>query len=342
MTEKRIPSGEEAVEDFFRRSRSEWAEMGGHPAVKDLEARVGRMIVTESAPEYETDPESILLDVASQDGRQLLTQFAARHAKYGTVPFDLAGDFLRLYAGGVTIWSGFPGSGKTTLLRQLVCHLLWKGSSVFLASLEEDPRDVLVRIGATAAGAEMPNAHQMQWFIDAYAERFRLWGVIGIAKHLQLLAVIRKLAEQKIRHAVIDSLMCLDVQNDDFEAQRKFANLLAATARTSNVHIHLVAHPRKLISADQEPDINDVAGARELGGIADNVIFVRRAPKTEVADPTAQYTPMSIVIRKQRHGTGYLGAVTGWYHRPMKQFHVEQFPPGPTRYLPEDAYRAFR
>lgn len=327
----------EANEDFFRRSKGDWAQMGGHPSLKALGNRVGPMLVTHYAPEYEAPPESVLFDLTKLDGKAVLEEYAQRQSRYGTAPFDPAGERLRLFPGGVTIWSGFPGAGKTTLLRQLVCHLLSRKSSVFLASLEEDPRDVLVRLAATAAGTDAPTAHQMQWFIDAYAERFRLWGMIGMAEHKQLLAVIRKLATENIRHMVIDSLMCMDIQNDDFEAQRRFANLLSATARAANVHIHLVAHPRKVVSSDQEPDINDVAGARELGGVADNVIFVRRA-RTETADPTAPSTPMVVVIRKQRHGSGMLGDIPGWYHRAMKQFHVDQFPIRATRYLPEDAY----
>jgi len=130
--------------------------------------------------------------------------------------------------------------------------------------------------------------------------------------------------------------MCMDIANDDFEAQRKFANLTAATARAANLHIHLVAHPRKLISADQEPDLNDVAGARELGGVADNVIFVKRAKAEGPLNPSV--TGMVVAVKKQRHGSGELGNIAGWYHRPFKQFHLEQFPQGPARYLPEDAY----
>jgi twinkle protein len=299
--------------------------------------RIGEMLVTQTAPEFDVEPENVLIDITPLDGKELLAKFRARAAKFGTTPFDPAGDLMRLYPGGVTIWSGFPGAGKTTLLRQLVCHILHRGSSVFLASLEEDPTDVLVRLAATASGSPEPTAHQMQWFIDAYAKRFRLWGVIGIARHIKILAVIRKLAEEGIRHAVIDSLMCLDVANDDFESQRRFANLLAATARAANVHIHLVAHPRKLISSTQEPDLNDVAGARELGGMADNVVFVRRGDDKDYGQ-NAQTTPMVIAVKKQRHHTGYLGNVGGWYQRDLKQFSRDQFPRGPTRYLPDDAF----
>lgn len=307
---------------------------------QELHGRVGSMLVTGAESEYEEDPAEVLIDVAKLDGRELLQDYERRRSVFGTAPFDPEGDLFRLYPGGVTIWSGFPGAGKTTLLRQLVCHCLNRGSSVFLATFEEDPREVLVNLAAVAAGKQMPNVHQLQWFIDAYGTQFRLWGVIGLAQHRKLLAVIRKLAKEGVRHAIIDSLMCLDIENDDFEAQRRFANLLAATARAANIHIHLVAHPRKLVSANQEPDINDVAGAREIGGIADNVVFVRRS-ETETVDPTASSTPMCIAIRKQRHWRGSIGNIAGWFHRDWKQFHPDQFPQGAFRYLPPDAYEPY-
>jgi len=299
-------------------------------------AKIGEMLLLDTDLPKD-DPSRILADVQALDGKQLVAAYVKRHSKFGTVPFDPTGDRLRLYPGGLTIWSGFPGSGKTTILRQLICHVLARGSSAFLASLEEDPENVLVNLAAVAAGCEMPTAHQMQWFIDSYGMRFRLWGKIGIAQSEELLCAIRGLAAVGIKHAVIDSLMCLDVANDDFEAQRRFANRVAAVARAGRIHIHLVAHPRKLVSADQELDINDVAGARELGGIADNVVFIRRS-KEEGHGPVLDATPMLISVRKQRHGTGALGNITGWYHRHLRQFHVEQFPHGAIRYLPEDAY----
>lgn len=298
--------------------------------------RAGEMLVSGADPRYDVDP-SCVISMGNIDGKGLLQRFSENFANFDTTPFDPEGRRLRLYPGGVTVWSGFPGAGKTTLLRQLACHLLKQNRGVFFASLEEDPEHLLVRLAAIASGAEMPSAHQMQWFIDAYAETLRVWGVIGIAEHRKLLAAIRKLAEAGIRHAVLDSLMCMDIDNGDFEAQRQFANLLAATARTSKVHIHLVAHPRKLVKSDAEPDINDVAGAREIGGIADNVLFVRRSAD-EGKTPYMVTTPMCISIRKQRHGQGSLGDVTGYFHRKFRQFHTEQGQERPTRYLPSDAY----
>ncbi len=296
--------------------------------------KIGRMVVTEAVAS-DAYFQRVCTDIQTWDAKELAEKCLARRAQYGTTPFDPEGAVVRLYGGGLTVWSGYPGAGKTTLLRQLVCHCLARGSSVFLASLEEDPADLLFRLAGTAAGREEPTPHQFQWLIDAYGPRLRVWGRAGTAASDEMLYAVGACGKLGSRHAVIDSLMCLDVANDDLEAQRQFTRKLAAVARVARVHVHLVAHPRKLISADQELDINDVAGAREIAGLADNVIFVRRAKQETIQ---AERSPMIISVRKQRHFNGWIGDIPGWFQRDMRQFHLSQFPEGPTKYLPEDAY----
>lgn len=294
--------------------------------------QIGRMVVTEAVASDE-NYQRVCTDIMHWDGKKLAEEMIARRAKFGTTPFDPEGNLVRLFPGGSTVWSGYPGAGKTTLLRQLVCHCLHRGSAVFLASLEEDPASVITELAATAAGTTNPTAHQVQWFIDAYGERLRLWGRPGMSSAEEMLASVAACGKLGSKHAIVDSLMCLDVANDDLEGQRQFMRKLAAVARVVRIHVHLVAHPRKQVSAEQELDINDVAGAREIAGLADNVIFVRRARKERIAGPSE----MLISIRKQRHGTGYVGDIQGYFHREMRQFHLSEFA-NITRYLPEDAY----
>lgn len=301
------------------------------------------MLVTKSTKTYSEPPKRVLLDLEAMSTKALLDRQTSRGTHFATTPFDVEGRMLRLYPGGVTIWSGFPGSGKTTLLRQFVCQLLQSGESVFLATLEENPMDTLLGLAATSEGKPDATADGIDWFKDSYSNRFVLWGEIGVANNADLLSTIRELSEVGLKHAVIDSLMCLDVANDDFEKQRQFANLVAATARACNVHIHLVAHPRKPMTANQEPDLNDVAGARELGGVADNVLFVRRsANATRDMGPDSVATPMNISIRKQRHFNGTHGDVSGWYRRDFRQFTKDQFAEKPISYLPDEAIKYLR
>jgi twinkle protein len=295
--------------------------------------------VTTDSPEFlerTLEPERKLVDLGSQNVRQIHDAWLRKQRDFSTTPFDPEGAHLKLFPGGVTIWSGFPGAGKTSLLRQLVCHQLNGGQSVFVASLEEDPTDMFVRLAATAAGKIDPTESDLEWFIFSFVERLKLWGMIGLTRHLEILALIRVLAKRGCRHSVIDSLMCLDIDSRDWEAQRQFAIALTTTARTSGCHIHLVAHPKKPMGPDQEPDLNDVAGSADLGRLVDNIVFVRRA-KNEALLAT-DVTPMSISIRKQRHGSGACGDVSGWFHRGFRQYVREQSTRSATRYLPDEAY----
>ena len=284
-------------------------------------------------------PDRELLDLESLNVTEIRAQHIARQKNFDTTPFDPDGRVLRLFPGGYTVWSGFPGAGKTTLLRQLACHLMHRERSVFIASLEEYPVDVFYRHACTALGTEDPTQSGLEWCVHHWAERLRLWSSEDLpAPHQHLLAAIRVLAGQGVRHAIIDSLMCLDVSTGDWEGQRLFSNALLRTVKLSGVHIHLVAHPRKIVSSDQDPDINDVAGAADIGRLADNVVFVRRA-KNETVSPHGNATPMRIAILKQRHGSGACGEVLGWFNRTRKQFKSDQFDATRSAYLPALAYQ---
>lgn len=297
------------------------------------------IFVTADDPQFleaQVEPDRVLVDLEGQNVAELRSQYIARQRDFSTTPFDPEGHKLRLFPGGITIWSGFPGAGKTTLLRQLACHFLAKPSGVFFASLEEDPRDMIVRIAECAIGHEEPSEVDLDWFLFDFGQRLKLWGQIGQADYREIFALIRLLAKQGVRHAIIDSLFCLNVSSKDMDAQKQFATDLATTARLSGVHIHLVAHPRKPQQAEQDVDLNDVAGSADLGRIVDNVIFVKRSRNENCLSDDVR--PMAFAIRKQRHGTGATGDIVGWFHRPLRQFHRDQFAPSATQYLRKEAY----
>jgi len=295
--------------------------------------RLGSMLVTDIGDFHE--PRQVLFDLAKADAKSLLEIFTKSRERYATSPFDPYGNKLKFYRKGYTIWSGYPGAGKTTALRQLINHLLFTREHVFVASMEEHPVDVIVQLAGVCFGREMPTAHQLQWFIDYYAERLKIWGVTGIASHKELLGTIQGLASKgQCTQAFIDSLMCLDINSQDFEAQRRFANLVAAVTIESDIHLHLVAHPRKAVSVEQEPDINDVAGGADYGRLAHNVAFLRRG----AGALASHLSPMKIAIRKQRYSPAYHGDIDGWFNRQIRQFKLEQFDQVPTQYLPKAAY----
>lgn len=296
---------------------------------------LSKVLVTEEAPGEDDTPELILLDLKKLTPKQMLQNYADHRADMTTSHFDTGGERLVFYKGEWTIWSGYPGSGKTTNLRQIVCHLLKSGEHVFAFSGEDDPENYIIDLCATAAGVEFPSETQLCWFLDTFQDKLKVWGIIGIARHKQLLATIRKLADEgQCTHAIIDSLMCLDIEEGDNEGMRQFANLINITARIKKIHIHLVAHPKKPQKNDQEPNMNDVAGSSNLIRLCWNIVYMRRGTP-EMGLPGAG--PMIVDILKQRT-LGWLGQISGFFHKKMRQYNASMHANAPTRYLPNEAY----
>jgi twinkle protein len=299
--------------------------------------------------ERDVQPEREVFDLSSADAASMLGAYRVQQKNYSTAPFDPDGRHIRFFPGGYTVWSGNPGNGKTTILRQLACHLMrptsetqpLAGPGVFICSLEEAPRDVLIRHANVACGTEEISVTALEWCMELWSQKIKLWNYRPIeadARYQRILAAIRIMArDHGVRHAVIDSLMCLDVPVNDLEAQRNFAVSLSRTCESSGVHIHLVAHPRKPANRDQELDIADVAGSADIGRRADNVLFVKRASQDEgvVLDDRS---PMRIAVRKQRYGTGWTGEIGGWFHRGFRQFVCDQWQERPQQYLSRYAH----
>ena len=67
-----------------------------------------------------------------------------------------------------------------------------------------------------------------------------------------------------------------------WRAQSLFAVRLVAFAKRFDVHVHLVAHPRK--TRDGNFDADDVSGSSDLTNRADNVFRVGRIPEDKIAE----------------------------------------------------------
>jgi RecA-family ATPase len=292
------------------------------------------MLVGNAMGDPTESPEKILADVKSMEPEGMLQRYHDKRSQYQPCVFDTDGKYFRFLRGEWSIISGYTGSGKTTAIRQQICSILRSGSGVFTASLEQDPEDFVVQLAAVAAGNPDVTERELQWFLQTYGDRLRVWNVTEHTDHRILLATIRSLAAKGFKHAFIDSLMCVDIEVDDWEGQKRFAELVRATAIATRGHIYLVAHPRKPSKAGQIPDVSDIAGTSAIGNLAFNVLFVRRG-ESESMD--ADSNPIQMLIRKQRT-LGTVGELNAWYHRKLGQITLNKFSAIPVRYLPDEAY----
>lgn len=295
--------------------------------------RIASLMIDTVAPGAEKSAAQILVEAEKLDPAGMLQRHQQRRACWKAHPLDPEGKYFRLFPGEFTVISGHTGTGKTTMIRQMICSLLKSGSRVFAASLEEDPEDFVIATACVAAGVREITENLLKWFLDAYGARFRVWNVQDETAHREILATIRQLSSKGFKHFFIDSLMCLDIDVDDYNGQKEFTKLLKVTASVTQGHIYLVAHPKKPVKSDERPRPTDVSGAASIGNLAYNVLFTQRADTDEM---TISVHPMKLLILKQRT-LGKVGQLHGWYHEGKQQVLLTE-DARPVRYLPDAAY----
>ena len=147
--------------------------------------------------------------------------------------------------------------------------------------------------------------------------------------------------------------MKLDISEDDYALQTQFANDLANFANEHNVHITLVAHPRKEGDDEKPAGIQGVKGSNGLINQAHNLLSVwRNKPKEAAiqkfsageeivkADESAMKgADALLLIDKQREGDGWVGRVRMTFDAESQQFLDENaLPQAVVRFVTDRPY----
>ena len=235
-------------------------------------------------------------------------------AETGFKRFDFILGGLR--PGEVTVWTGRNGDGKTTFLNQLVLNLLTRhvDQRVCLASLEMRPKRLLTWM-CRQAGI-IACLEGLQEFTKITAGKLSLVNAQHELAPDDLLEAFEYVARRfGTQTFVVDSLLRVDLGSgpDWLESQKRFMNRLTQFALTHEVHVLLVAHPRKGSTDQARIDKVDIAGSGDISNLAFNVISLRRL-KGENGDPDA-----ILEVMKNRE-TGKLGAVSLKFDEESKRF----------------------
>jgi len=206
--------------------------------------------------------------------------------------------------GEVTVWTGYNGHGKSLILNQVLIGLLAQGERMCVFSGEMLPKEQGRRMAKQLTGVDRPTPQFLEAAKDWITDRAWLFNLAETATLDRLLEVFRYgYKRYGIRHFVIDSLMMTDVPEDGagaMSAQKEAMRKLATFARANQVHIHLVAHPRKGQDEKKGPGKMDVAGYSKLTDAADNVFSVWADHKEEGERP--EESDGKLELHKQRNG----------------------------------------
>ena len=235
-------------------------------------------------------------------------------------------DWFEFRRGEVTVWTGINGHGKSLLLSQVQLGLMAQGERFVVFSGEMRPDRLLKRTVKQATGIDRPTVGYIRAVGAWVQEGYWLFNLLGAAKLDRLLEVFTYAHRRYgCTHFVIDSLMMTDVPEDgpgSMTAQKEAMRKLCAFARSLNVHVHLVAHPRKARDESQAPNKLDVAGSGKITDGADNVFTVWRAQK-DASQPDDGEPSAKLELLKQRNGDVQNYSVKLWFDPASMQFRTQ-------------------
>lgn len=250
------------------------------------------------------------------------------------LPWSRASDLQRLRLGELSVWAGINGHGKSLLVGQVVLWAL-KNHKAVIASLEMKPEQTLWRMVRQYAGC-IPSAEFARRILGSLGGRLWIYDQLDTVQSDRIIAMVHYAAKVLgVTHIVIDSLMKCGFGPDDYTAEKRFIDRLQWSAKTLNVHIHLVCHVRKGKSENDILDKFDIRGGSAIADISDNIFLIQRnkareqvlarisqgLAKAHLAPHEAKLLDQPdcfLRIVKNRHG-GTEGTV-GLYAHPSGQF----------------------
>ena len=195
---------------------------------------------------------------------------------------------LGLKKGFVTVLSGLRACGKSSIISQIAVHAAGKDfrTAIFSGELTAEMAMRWMYLQAATKAHVRPTRYENRWYVpDMIKDQIAAWldGKIYIYNndygfdYGKFVLELGKCAEEnKIDLIILDNMMCLDLASldrDQFVRQSVFVNELEVFAKQKNVHIILIAHPRK---SNGFLRLQDVSGSNDIVNRCDNAIIMHR------------------------------------------------------------------
>lgn len=273
-----------------------WA---GCSSIKDLRGKGGISSVDHLLLGCKEIPLNGLLDLSSVN----VNEDESRNRTFsGIAQLDQA---LNGFLGGqLTVWSSKRGEGKSTFLSQIIPEAVARGTKVCMYSGEMPAADVKSVLYQQIAGRkyiyskyDSCTGKELFFVKESVIPMIDKWikGKVFIvdikAENAHDEDNILSLFEYAYRRYhcrmfIVDNIMTTRLKNEpklgQWRAQSLLAERLKSFAQRFDVHVHLVAHPRK--TKDNEFNADDVSGSADITNYASNIIRLTRIPEEKVEE----------------------------------------------------------
>jgi twinkle protein len=199
-----------------------------------------------------------------------------------------------LRMGELTVLSGPTGVGKTAIAAQHSIDWATQGVATLWGSFEIPNEDLITRMLKTIGKKDLQN--DISNFTNTFDKlaQLPLWLMkFHAATKMEdvMDAIDYAVSVYDVRHIIIDNLQFMIgsiIGQEKFDIQNKVIDALRDFKKERNIHVTLLAHPRKY-DLGKEMTENDLFGSAKLSQDADNVYVI---------DPTGDY--MRFTVRKCR------------------------------------------
>ena len=234
---------------------------------------------------------------------------------------NLLGGF---HLGQLTIWSGYTGGGKSTFISNILINNV-KDYKIMAYSGELSKQEFkeimdfqvlgkknLVQRYCTVKCKDLahPNPKLYPLLDKFYEEKMFLFNTDDYATDKELFEVMNYAAKREgIQIFLIDNLMVVPSTDIGTELEKttklilKFKNF----AKSNNVCVHLVAHPKKPSGDQDRMDIYSVSGTANIVNLADRVIVVHKVREKDIDKNPELYGYQSIVTIEKDRRYGVFG-----------------------------------
>lgn len=302
------------------------------------------MMIKSRKYDFRPQPKEVFTPVgeSSEKGKKWLNMSDIKYVDLSTIVtiptgFNLLDKkIMGLMLGDVTVLSGLSGTGKTSWIDCLALNVVQMGYKVAIWSGELQDFRFQGWIDQIAAGKNYvckKDGYDNFYYAPKHiCDKVNRWldGKLFLYNNnynnrwMQLFSDVKELVEKEnVQLIVLDNLMSLqidDYDGDKYSKQTAFINDLKEYAKSKNVHIILVAHPRKEGGFLRKESIS---GTADLTNLADNVIILHRVNKdfeTRAGgfwgkDKVVEYLKYSTVIELcKNRSLGVVDLIVGMYY----------------------------
>jgi len=207
-----------------------------------------------------------------------------RELDYNTKGFEM---------GCITIWTGFTNAGKTTVMTMLAKNTIQQGERIFFFNGEQTKEDFKNNLYIQSSQSkdlihkQFKNSCVYDTFVKTekavlldkiYGNKIYIYNNEAPRNIDTLIKAMEKIRnEQKIKVFFLDNFMQIDMRSENiFQEQTETMEKLRTFAINKKVHIHLVAHPRKIERFQTRLSLYDIAGSSNIVNKAYNIISILR------------------------------------------------------------------